>query len=220
MTKLISTCLATLAFGALALAQTGGAQGRGQRGPQIRYDHSGAQYGLAARADVQTSLGLSDDAKAAITKAGQDRRAATRAARTDHAGDKNGTDSAVGMAMDGYDKTVGRALNTLQNRRLMEIFVQMANGKALEDPDVQKSLDFTTEQKGKVEKMVREDAIANTALQAKRGSGEIDDSQLVAARRTNEQTLNANLLVVLTTEQQPKFAAMDGEKFSPDPTIR
>src|SRR5580704_16793603 len=67
-------------------------------------------------------------------------------------------------AGEAYNAAVAGALNDDQSKRLMGIFVQMAKGQALTNPDVQSAIGMTSDQAAKVKDLVANERKANAGL--------------------------------------------------------
>ncbi len=218
MKKTISVILLTLALGAFAFSQAGGGggggQGRGQRGGQRGggFNTAGAQYRLLARSDVTGELKITDDQKTKLATAQTDMRTASQVGQDATQEERM---AARTKASEAYNTTVSGILTADQGKRLLGIFVQMTpKNQALENPDVQSALGFSSDQTAKVKDLVTKYGAANRSL------SQDDPTAAADARAKNLDTLSTDLMNVLTDDQKTKLTAVTGDKFTPDPSIR
>ncbi len=110
-------------------------------------------------------------------------------------------------------KELAAILNEGQMKRLDEIRVQLAGARAVMQPDIQKSLGLSTEQVTKIRDLQAKQREANMALGQNQDLSQED-------RRTrmenNNKVLDAELLKVLTADQNAKLKAMAGKPFKAD----
>lgn len=111
-------------------------------------------------------------------------------------------------------KELATILNESQMKRIGEIRVQLAGTRAVMQPDVQKTLNITTEQITKISDLQAKQGEANRALFQNQDLSQED-------RRTrmenNNKILDAEILKVLTADQNAKLKALGGKPFKADP---
>ncbi len=185
----------------------------------MRYDRAGAQCDLLTRTDVQNELNLSPREIEIISRAAERRHEAMEAARSENAGDDRAITRVFNRIGDDYVNSTWHAIDRLQRRRAMEIFIQMAKGQSVEDPEIQSELHMTQAQKDQIKKIAHENDVSNDTLLASVNDGKLDSAQFEFKRHENNINMSATLLTVLTDEQTTAFTAMAGKPFTPDPLI-
>lgn len=111
-------------------------------------------------------------------------------------------------------KDLGAILNEGQIRRLGEIRVQLAGTRAVMQPEMQKNLGLTTEQITKITDLQTKQREANMALFQNQDLSQEDRR---AKMENNNKILDAEILKVLTADQNSKLKAMGGKPFKADP---
>lgn len=214
--------VALLSCVALAGAQ-GGGQGRGQG---RRGGGGNSELSLAMRADVQKEISVTDDQKTKLT----DLQQKSRPQRGGGGGGGNGGGGGGGNGGGNFDpaamaqrmaemraqqhKDLSAILNDGQMKRLGELLIQREGYNALTQPDVQKALNFTSDQTQKVKDLATKQQEANRALMEKMRNQEITREELTADREKNTKTMNDELSKVLTSDQASKFKEMQGKPFT------
>lgn len=207
--------LAIAALSSVVMAQ---GQGRG-----MMMGRGGAsETMLLGRADVQRDLALTEDQKTKLTamqsKMREDMQAAMENARSSGNFDREAMQKAMADMMAKSKKETSAILTADQNKRLHEIWIQVAGNAVLLDEGVQKDLGLTAEQKTKIKDLQAKQNEANQAVFQKMQDGEIDRSEIQGIMKKNSDTLNVELGKVLTEDQRTKLKAMGGKPFKADPT--
>jgi hypothetical protein len=228
--KLTIAC-AVVMCAALAAAQGGGGgrgQGRGGFGQGGGMDATGLQ--LLGRADVQRDLALTDDQKAKVqalreSMRGQGGRGGGGGGFGGGGGGGGNIDrEAMRAEMEKRNAEtkakIAEILKPEQVTRLGEIAVQLAGNRAILNPDVQKTLGLSDEQKAKITELQTKMQEANRGLFQQVQDGSMTREQIGEAMQKNNETMNAELGKVLTTEQAAKLKAMGGKEFKADPPQR
>jgi len=211
---------------ALAAAQGGGGGGGGGQGRrgggQFGRGGGNSEMGLAMRADVQKELAVTDDQ---VTKL-KDLQTKERQNNPFGGGNNGGTrptqeemQQRMAEMRATQHKDLATVLNDGQMKRLGELLLQREGASALTQADVQKSLGFSDDQVSKVKDLQTKQQEANQALRDKQQNQEITREEATAARTKNTQTMNDELLKILTADQASKFKDMQGKAFTfaPDP---
>jgi Spy/CpxP family protein refolding chaperone len=178
------------------------AQGGGQRGGQRR-GGGNTELTLAARADVQKELAVTDDQKTKIadlnTKANEARRAAFQNAQQ-----MDPAERAKIMAdmRAQQKKDLAGVLNDGQMKRLGELLLQREGYNALGQESVQKDLGLSSDQVSKIKDLMQKAQEANAALR--------QNQDMTREERTAAQQK------VLTSDQDAKFKSMQGKPFTFD----
>lgn len=111
-------------------------------------------------------------------------------------------------------KELATVLTEAQMKRIGEIRVQLAGVRAVMQPDMQKSLNLTTEQITKISDLQTKQREANMALFQNQDLSQED-------RRTkmenNNKVLDSEIVKVLTADQNSRLKAMGGKPFKADP---
>lgn len=111
-------------------------------------------------------------------------------------------------------KELGAILNEGQVKRLGEIRVQLAGTRAVMQPEMQKNLGLTTEQITKISDLQTKQREANMALFQNQDMSQEDRR---AKMENNNKILDAEIVKVLTADQNSKLKAMGGKPFKADP---
>jgi hypothetical protein len=226
--------LFVVAVAAVSLAQGGGGgrgQGRGGFGGGMGMMQGGPGGGgsmtsLLNRPDVQKELALTSAQIAKIEELnprrggpGGVRQGGVRQGGGGQGGGR-GQGGNQGMDRDEMmkrmqerEKSILAVLDEKQQTRLKELFIQRAGNAALMNPEIQKDLGFTNEQKSKVEELQRKQQEASMAIMEKMRNGEIQREELGELMQKNGRTMNEELGKILTKEQAEKFESMKGKKF-------
>jgi hypothetical protein len=231
--------LFVVAVAAVSLAQGGGGgrgQGRGGFGGGMGMMQGGPGGGgsmtsLLNRPDVQKELALTSAQIAKIEelnprRGGPGGQGGVRQGGGGQGGGRGqgggGVRGQGGQGMDRdemmkrmqeREKSILAVLDEKQQTRLKELFIQRAGNAALMNPEIQKDLGFTNEQKSKVEELQRKQQEASMAIMEKMRNGEIQREELGELMQKNGRTMNEELGKILTKEQAEKFESMKGKKF-------
>lgn len=223
--------LFVVAVAAVSLAQGGGGgrgQGRGGFGGGMGMMQGGPGGGsmtsLLNRPDVQKELALTSAQIAKIEELNPRRGGpgGQGGVRQGGGGQGGGRGQGGNQGMDRdemmkrmqeREKSILAVLDEKQQTRLKELFIQRAGNAALMNPEIQKDLGFTNEQKSKVEELQRKQQEASMAIMEKMRNGEIQREELGELMQKNGRTMNEELGKILTKEQAEKFESMKGKKF-------
>lgn len=219
--------LFVVAVAAVSLAQGGGGgrgQGRGGFGGGMGMMQGGPGGGsmtsLLNRPDVQKELALTSAQIAKIEELNPRRGGPGGQGGVRQGGGGVRGQGGQGMNRDEMmkrmqerEKNILAVLDEKQQTRLKELFIQRAGNAALMNPEIQKDLGFTNEQKSKVEELQRKQQEASMAIMEKMRNGEIQREELGELMQKNGRTMNEELGKILTKEQAEKFESMKGKKF-------
>jgi hypothetical protein len=219
---------------ALVFAQGGGGgQGRGGRGGFG--GQRGGMFGtgpmqLAGRADVQRDIKATDDQKTKIAELQQKQREEMMAMFQGGGGGGAGggggrggfqlspeQQAAIQKLNEKYKGELGKVLDAGQMKRLDEIQVQLAGGRAIFLPAVQKALGLSEDTVKKANDLQQKQQEANRSIMEKVMNQEISREEAQAAREKNNAALDAELAKLLTSEQAAKLKEMQGAPFKADP---
>jgi hypothetical protein len=218
----ILVAVAVLALAGTGLAQggpggpggAGGGQGRGMRGMGgMRMN----PFSLLNVKEVQDELKITADQKTKIEALQTEYREAQRKAFQD-ARDSGSTDQDAMMKAsqkltDDTTKKLNAILSAEQQKRLKELRVQQAGNMALLQPDLQKELEFTTKQKDDAKALQQKLMQAMMDVRQKVQNQELTQEEAQKLYTKNNETMGAELLKLLTTDQATKFKAMSGAAF-------
>jgi len=209
-----------LAMGAFA---QGGGQGRGG------FRMMGGQMGrmsstqLLQRDDVKDELKLTDDQKSKLADLNTKARDKMREV-FQNSGFQPGTPPSedqqkkMAEAMTKVGEDINKEVNTIltadQQKRLKELLVQRSGNGIANNPDFQKDLGITDDQKAKIADLNKKMADANRQIFQKMQDGEIDRSQIRELMDKNTKALNDEIGKLLTDDQKKKIADMGGKPFT------
>ena len=114
-------------------------------------------------------------------------------------------------------KELATVLTEAQMKRIGEIRVQLAGVRAVMQPDMQKSLNLTTEQITKISDLQTKQREANQALGEKVRNQEMTREDVMKSMENNNKILEAEIVKVLTADQNSKLKSMGGKPFKADP---
>lgn len=226
MNKLVQrifVAVALLSCVALAAAQGGGGGGQGRQGRGQRGGFRGgnSELGLAMRADVQKELSVTDDQKTKLTDLQAKSRQGFGGGGAGGGGAAGGTrpDPAAMQKMMAerraqQKKDLAAILNDGQMKRLGELLLQRESYNALTQEEVQKALNFTSDQTQKVKDLQTKAQEANQSIMEKTRNQEMTREEGQAARTKNTKTMNDELQKILTADQAAKFKEMQGKAFT------
>lgn len=202
---------------ALALASTALAQ-RGQGGMRMMGGQDSAGLNLLQRKDVQTDLGITDDQKSKLETAQTNMRDKAREMFQSGGGggDREAMMANLKKLTEEMTKEVSGILTKEQMTRLKEINVQVSGNGIILNPDIQKELGLTDDQKSKIKDLQAKQMEAMQALRQKMQDGEIDQEDMQAARTKNQKALNEELGKILTDANKAKLKEMGGKEFKAD----
>ncbi len=196
-----------------AMAQGGGG-GRGQRGGG---GNQNSPTGLLTRADVKKDLSLTDDQNTKLTEIRTGLRQKMQDARTAAGDDRAAQQAAMAKIGEESAKEINAVLTADQQKRLKEIFIQLRGAQAVLNPEVQKDLEITGDQKTKIADLQKRQQQANADIRAKVQSGEIEQTAVRELQQKNTKVLNEEINGVLTDAQKSKLKEMGGKTFTADP---
>jgi hypothetical protein len=111
-------------------------------------------------------------------------------------------------------KDLAAILNDGQMKRLGELLLQRESYNALTQEEVQKALNFTSDQTQKVKDLQTKAQEANQSIMEKTRNQEMTREEGQAARTKNTKTMNDELQKILTADQAAKFKEMQGKAFT------
>jgi len=189
-----------------ALAQNQGGRRFGGRG--------GGVARLLFRSDVQTDLQLTADQKTKLDAL----RTSMRGQRGGAGGGTPPTADEMKARRDEQQKQVAAILTPEQVKRLGEIAIQVAGDQAVLEPDVQKQLDLTADQKAKIKDLQDKQREANQSIRDKVQSGEIQRDASRDLMQKNNQAMSDEIHKLLTEAQLAKLKTLGGTPFKADET--
>ena len=211
---------AVLAVSAMAQGFPGGGQGGPPGPPPGGFGGPGGPGGmpptemLLHRPDVQDDLNLSQDQKAQLQQLDQSMRQQMNDMR------QNGGEQdpeARHQAMESFHQKMKEAVNKIltadQQKRVKEIGIQVAGSRAAFDPDVQKDLNLTSDQKSQLQTLMQKEREANGSVFQKMQIGEISRQSAQQSFQTNQQAVKAAIDQILTSDQRAQLKAMAGKPF-------
>jgi hypothetical protein len=104
-----------------------------------------------------------------------------------------------------------------QHARLQQIAVQLTGNTAALNPEIQKTLSLTSDQKGKIQDLAEKAGQATRMAWQKVGSGDITMDTAQATGEKNEHILADEIGKVLTEDQKNKLKDLSGKPFKADP---
>ncbi|MFN8221301.1 MAG: Spy/CpxP family protein refolding chaperone [Fimbriimonadales bacterium] len=230
MKKLVVSLVVVAAMAAMAMAQGGGGGGRGGAGGgqgRMGFGGGGGLLNTVQRADVQKELAITDAQKTKIedlaTKAREDRRAMMEEMRNSGGQpDMEAMRAANEKMAAKQKKDLEGILNADQLKRLGEIDIQLQGGRALMNPEVQKKLNLTDDQKKKLTDIQADqrEKMQQAMEDLRSGGGQPDRTEMQKVMEKLNAENSAAMLAVLTAEQKAQFEAMKGKPFKADPNIR
>ncbi|WP_144240982.1 hypothetical protein [Fimbriimonas ginsengisoli] len=244
ISRVLAVALCAAALVGTCLAQGGGGQ-RGNRQGRGARNGPPSLTQLALRSDVQADLAVTDDQKTKLAELRPQRgnRANGGAGAGGGAGAVGGGGAGVGGGAVGgggqrgnrapvdpavlaerraaEKKALEAVLNADQMKRLEEIRIQVAGDQAILDPEVQKTLSFTDDQKAKVKEVQDKYRSAMTTMREKMQNGDLDRQGMQEAMKTNNKVLGEELHKILTPAQADQLKTLGGKPFKADaPTGR
>lgn len=220
MKKLVIAA-ALVAASAMTFAQGGGRMfGRGGGG--------GSPTMLLMRSDVIHDVGLSDEQKDKLAKIREDAQAAMQE-RMQNSGFQPGGPppseeeqkkfrAEMQKFQEEQESKVNAVITPDQQKRLLEIFVQLNGASSITNKTVQKGLGLTDDQIAKIKSLQDKQQAANREIFQKMRDGELDRSEVRPLMEKNNAILKTEFGKLLTEAQSKKLKAMEGEKkFTPDP---
>lgn len=210
MRSMCVVCATALVVAAMAQGGPGG-QGRGMRGGFNMQDRSGVM--LLGRTDVQRDLALTTEQRDKLQAMQDEMRSKMREMFQGGGGGGADTQDAMRTLMESTQKEVAAILTPAQMKRLGEIRIQLMGARAAMDPEVQKSLGVTADQKTRLDRLMTGMQEANAAVRARMQNGDLSREEGMASMTRNTEVLNAEIAKVLTEEQNAKLKEMGGKKF-------
>lgn len=223
----------------------GGGQGRRAGGFGQGMGRGGvfgqSELQLAMRADVQRDLNVSAEQKTKLEALRPQRGAGGAGAggagggqgRRGAGGGAGGAGGGAGAGGGNFDpaamqarmeeqraaqhKALAEILTPDQMKRLAEISVQIRGNRSIMDPAVQKSLNFSDDQKKKVTDLATKQQEANRSIMEKVRNQEISREEMQSSMEKNNKVLDEELGKILTSDQAAKLKEMQGKPFKADP---
>lgn len=173
-----------------------GMMGRGPSGLMLLGQKS-------VREDLKLTPEQAEKAEAAVKKQGEEMREIFSGGFSDEARQKMQELNKQG------EKTVKEILKPEQAKRLEEISLQQAGGRAMMRPDVAKKLGITEDQQGKIKEEL-------SALREKMQEIFQDGPGPEAREKMQKlnKELNAKIMAMLTDDQKSKWKEMTGKPFT------
>lgn len=213
----ITLIAGALMLAALSFAQGGGGQGGQRQGGggfgQGRMGGGGSDTGLLSSPDVQKELKVTTEQMASITKIQEEARTERQNMMQNGGGGGDRTEM-MKMMQDMQKKTdakIAGVLNADQNKRLKQIGIQNAGGRALYREDVQKDLALTAVQKKSLVDLQTKQQEAMRAMF--QDMQDMTQEERTAAMAKNNKAAGDEALAILTAEQKTAFEALKGPKF-------
>lgn len=234
MKRILTTAALVGAITCLALAQGGGGQGRGQGqgfpgGGRAMMGGGGGQTGLnlLRRKDVATDLKLSTEqtakVDALVKKTDEERRARMEERRNGGGGGQNFDPETFRAEQqkqqEAQKKEIAGILTPEQVKRLGEIEVQLQGTRALMNPEVQKKLAITDDQKTKLQQAQQSSGqkMRDMMEDMRSGGGQPDQEKMRQAMTEMQKSVETEMMKVLTEKQKTEFEALKGKPFKADP---
>ncbi len=213
MVRLILVVTAMSLLAASAIAQ------RGQGGMMRMGGMQNSGVFLLMRPDVQRDIELTADQKAQLETIQQEATAQMRA-MFEGMRDGGGGFDTMRETMEKFQAEVTKkayaVLTEPQRKRVKEIEVQLQGNRAILNPDIQKDLGLSDEQKGKIKSLQSNLEAANQALMQDVRDGVLDMQGARERMENNNKVLDTELGKVLTPDQSEKLKAMAGKPFKAD----
>lgn len=169
---------------------------------------------LLRRDDVKKDLALTDDQKAKLQEMQDGMRQKFMDAFQNAGEDQEARQKAMAAIMKDVTDQVNKILTADQQKRLKEISVQLGGNAAVLQPDVQKDLALTDEQKAKIKDLNDRQQAANREIFQKVQSGDIQREDVGDLMQKNTKVLNEEIGKVLTQAQKDKLKDMGGKPFT------
>jgi len=218
MMKLIA--VAAVAVVAVSSFAQGGGGGRGQgrggggfgqfgRGGGMQ-DATGAF--LLNREDVQAEIKLTADQKSKVDAIRQAQRDKMREMFQGGGGggDREAMMAEMQKMQAANNKEILAVLTDDQKKRVKELAIQRMGNAAIANPEIQKELGVTDEQKAKIKDLQDKQQAANRALMENQ---DMDREARMAAFQKNTEVMNTELGKIATDAQKAKLKEMSGKPF-------
>lgn len=200
---------------AIASAQGGGGGGGRGQGRGFGRGMNNSPTGVLNRADVQAEIKLTDEQKKKLQELRDKQQQEMRDMFQNAGGGMDRTEMQKMMQerQAKTDKETNAILTPEQQKRLYEVWIQIAGNRALLNDTVQKDLKLSDDQKKKIKDLQTKQQEAMQALMEKVRNQEIDRSQVQEINKKNDDAMNVELGKILTTDQAAKFKEMGGKPF-------
>jgi len=172
---------------------------------------------LLQRDDVRGDLQITDDQKSKLFDLQEGLRARFQEVFRTAGDDQDARRKAFENIGKKITEEVNQILTAGQQIRLKEIAIQLFGFSVAEQPDVQKSLNATDEQKSKIKDLKDRMDKATRELWQKVGAGEIQIADVQDTMKKNQKILNDEIGKILTQTQKDKFKSLGGKPFVPAP---
>ncbi len=219
----LGVALLALTFGAMAqggpgAGPGGGAGGRRGGGQGMMMRGGGGDLMLLGREDVQGDLKITADQKAKIEAMQNAQREEMRDMMQKMR--ENGGQPDPGAMREMMDKSqkasdakIKEILTAEQYKRLKEIAIQLAGVRALFQPEVQKQLDLSVEQKNAIAKLQEKQRTDQQELMTAVRNGDLDREEMQSEMKKINDNIEKELDAVLKADQKEKLKAMGGAPF-------
>lgn len=219
-----------LAITALSLAQGQGGGGR-QGGGRQGFGQQQGMMGLLSRNDVRSELKITDDQSAKLAEAGVRVRGQGGPGGGGQGGGRQGQGQGGGRQGQGggqggnldpeamrqaareREAKVMAILESGQQKRLKELFVQRAGNRAAMNESIQKDLGLSEDQVAKLRELQQKQQEANRAVMQKVRDGELSREDVQSTMQKNEEIMNAEIGKILNSGQAAKLKEMGGAPF-------
>lgn len=222
----LAVLAAVIVIGSTTMAQGGGGGfqggppqggpprgGQGGPGRMMMMDGpgGGSSLMLLQRQDVQEDLQLTAEQKAKLSDLQKKQRESMRGFRPDPDSDPEDMRAQMEKRRKEEDAKTNAILTTDQQKRIKEIAVQLQGNAAILNPDIQKELGITEDQKSAIEAALQSqrDQMEDLREQGRDGGPET----MMASMKKVQESLNTELGKILTTEQAAKLKALGGKAF-------
>jgi hypothetical protein len=202
----------------------GGMMGGGMGGGQATL-----MLGLLRNDQVRNDLGLLEDQEAKLQTLGESARTAMQdlfsGMRDATPEQRQAKMQEIGRKMQDQDasmmKQIQEVLLPQQMQRLKEIRIQVMGARALADPEVQKELGLTDQQKQQLEQIQRE--AMSTMMGGGAGGGadfrnmsQEERQKMLSGMQDRMRQAQDKVMNVLTADQKQKFESIQGKKLNID----
>ena len=219
----VAVCFAALA--AVSVSQTRTQRGFRWRTPSVI---AGNPTVLLDRDDVRSDLRLSDDQRVKLDELRFHLMGEIRTLFANRTPPSDTVDPAQqqeeidtrrkqfqALAKEGADKAQ-KVLTAAQRKRLQEIAVQLTGNSAALNPEIQKDLSLSSDQKDKIADLAQKASTATRTAYGKVFTGDITMDAAQATGAKNEQILAEQIGKVLTEPQRTKLKDLSGRPFKAD----
>jgi len=187
--------------------------GQGFRGGGMMMGGGGNATFNLRRNDVKEDLKLTDDQKAKLQEIQDGMRQKFMDAFQAAGDDQAARTKAMTTLMKEVTDQINKILTDDQQKRLKEISIQLGGNAVVMQPDIQKDLGFTDDQKAKIKDLGDRQQAANREVFQKMQNGEITREDIPEIMKKNTKVLNDEIDKILTQAQKDKLKSMAGKPF-------